>query len=146
MKYVWVILICSIAWACTPKPVCYNDTNKSQIIRWGTYYAKQNKCDAFEIKSTAEVSKFTEPDHSDMQELGQADLVRYCRATRSVKNNLLRTQTYSTPGDTLLFIEFLNKDSGLQMRFSWNHKHKNDGNKYCLIALDSLNALVKTIE
>lgn len=135
-----------MAWSCTPKPVCYNESNKSQIIRWGKFYAKENKFDAYQMLSNAEMFKYTKHDRSDIQKLGQADIERYCRATHTVKNNLIKTQTYSTPGDTLLFIEFLNKDSGLQMRFSWNHNHKNQGNRHCLVALDTLNALLKTVE
>ncbi len=146
MKYVWVIILCTIAWSCTPKPACYKESTKNKVIRWGTFYGQANRCEAHEMRSTAEVFEYSKTDLSDIKEIGQADVERYCNTINSVEKNLLRTQTYSTPGDTLLFIEYQNRDSGLQMRFSWNYTHVNDGNKYCLIALDSLNSLLSTVK
>ncbi len=146
MKIICFLGLLLAIWGCSTKPACYNDTNKNQIIRWGTFYAATNTFDAYEINSAAEISSYTKADRSDLTELGQADVVRFCPAIRSIKSNLLKTQAYSTPGDTLLFIELNNKNTDLQMRFSWNYSHVNTGNKLCIEALDSLNALRSSIK
>ncbi len=146
MKYVWALGLLLVIWGCSAKPACYNETNKNQIIRWGTFYAASNTFDAYEMNSAAEIFSYTKADRSDLTELGQADVVRFCPAMRSIESNLLKTQAYSTPGDTLLFIELNNKNTDLQMRFAWNHSHINTGNKLCIAALDSLNALRNSIK
>ncbi len=140
------ILLSLFALSCAQKPVCYNEANKNQIIRWGKYFVQEDKFDAYELTSNANISQFTQGNKSDIFDLGQADLHRYCNVVRSVRANLLKTQTYSTPGDTLYFIEFENHDMELSMRFSWNIHHVNKGNKLCIAAMDSLNALLGTIK
>lgn len=145
---VFVLAVLFVSCKSHPLPECITEKTKNLSIRWGEADKKKKVIRGLKIDGTGKIFSFEYQDTSktltfsvpanEYKEVGYVDSKWFCDISRTIQDDIIKTQVSNEPGELTEFLEFSNPSVNNYYRGQWVRKFATKNSELFRKAYDSL--------